>query len=1300
MRLKILTIVVFVFAFEAVQAQRINYNNTRNQKETNKEIINWLGIKTIRISDDEFKRSLYFDGATYLSEEDQLPYYFKIIKINSEFSNVSVKIINPKFQQLEESEIKQIKELRKINGEIKVNSHISVVRKIPYANYSFIPIRKNPQSGQLEKLISFETDIQITPQPDQNSKTRYYAANSVLASGDWYKVYTTYEGIHKITYGDLVNMGINVSSINPKNIRIYGNGGAMLPEKNSDFRYDDLQENAIYVYGENDGHFDQNDYILFYSVGHNKWNYNSTLKSFNHQNHLYSNKSCYFVNTDIGQGKRISHEASTSQAATNTVSQFNERLYHEKDSLNLIKTGREWYGEKFDIIRTFNFPFSIPNIYPGSRVRLSVNVAARSVSATNNSFTINANGSQLTSTLSPVGGDYNDPFAVGSTDTISFISSNSNINISITFNNTSSSSSGWLNYLEINAIRQLKMHGNQMLFRDISSIGPGNISEFILTNASSETVIWDVTNFIEPKEIGSNLNGNVLNFRLGTDSLREFVAHNGNYYYSTTFVGKVANQNLHATAQKDMIIVCHASFIDQAKRLAEFHQDKDGLSVLVVEPAAIYNEFSSGIQDISAIRDFIKMFYERAGSDPKKLPKYLLLFGDGSYDNRDRIANNTNYIPTFQSRNSLNPGASYVTDDFYGLLDDNEGYESNGNLDIGIGRFPVQTLTEATNMVDKVIRYTSNGTSLGQSSGCNNFTSGIPNLGDWRNVVCFVADDEDSNTHINDAEKLARYLDTTYQQYNIDKIYFDAYSQISTPGGQRYPDVKDAINKRVDKGALLVDYIGHGGEVGWSHEAVLEIADINSWTNKNNMPVFLTATCEFSRFDDPGRTSAGELVFLNSNGGAIAMFTTTRLAYSNTNYLINYYFFRNAFKKVNGEYLRMGDLICKAKVESGSPINNRNFILLGDPALQLAYPENTAFTTQINGATVSITSIPDTLKALSKVTITGFVGDENGIKKQDFNGILYPTVFDKAATLTTRANDPASYPKNFQIQKNILYKGKASISNGDFSFSFIVPKDIAYKFDFGKISYYAANDETDASGYFKNVIIGGSSDNPIIDNTGPEIDIFMNDDSFVFGGVTDEKPLLLCYVADSNGVNTVGNGIGHDIVAILDANTEKSIVLNDYYEADLDSYSKGKIRYPFSDLDEGTHNLKVKVWDVMNNSSEAFTEFVVSESAELALKHVLNYPNPFTTKTSFYFEHNQPCNNLAVQIQIFTISGKLLKTIDEIALCNGYRSEPIIWDAKDDFGDRIGKGVYIYKLKVKTTDGKYSEKIEKLVILK
>jgi len=1275
-------------------------NSTFAQRSSKSKTLQWTGIKSEKISEVEYLKMLSFDGAVYDYETKYLPVYFERFKIASRNSTVNVVLTNKVFKEFDNKTINQIKDLDLIKNDIVVKTSISIDRKIPYASFSFIPIRKNPLSGKYEKLISFKTQIKIIATKGKKDLVGFkiYAQNSVLSSGNWYKISTPNTGIHKISYNELQAMGINVSSINPKNIRIYGNGGGILPENNSEFRYDDLQENAIYVAGENDGSFDSGDYILFYAQGPNTWKYNSTTKKFNHYTNSYSDKAYYFINTEIGQGKRISTEQSSTLPANNVVDKFNARAFHEKDFLNLIKSGREWYGEKFDIIRTYNTQFAFPNIVPTSRVHLKVNVAARSVSSTNNTFSTVANGNTLISSVTSVGTSYNSDYAKSSSDTMGFTTSNSNIDVSITFNNTSSSAIGWLNYFELNAVRYLIMQENHMDFRDIASIGVGNITKFTLSNANPSVKIWDVTNHIEPKLIEATINGTILTFKIPTDSLREFVAHNGNYYYSTSFVEKVTNQNLHGLGQTDMIIVAHPDFVSQANRLANLHINNDGLSVVVVVPKQIYNEFSSGGQDITAIRDFVKMFYDRADTNQNDMPKYLLLFGDGSYDNKNRLNNNTNYIPTFQSTQSLHPAYSYVTDDYYGLLDDNEGGGANGNLDVGIGRFPVKNSEEAKEIVDKIERYTSN-TKI-QNTGCNNFTNAISNLGDWRNIICFIADDEDGNQHLYQANQLATMIDTSYKDYNVDKIYFDAYTQISTPGGQQYPEVKDAINKRVEKGALIINYTGHGGEIGWAHESVLEIPDINNWSNKNNMPVFVTATCEFSRFDDPARTSAGELVILNPNGGAIALFTTSRLSFSNSNFYINQRFYHNVFKKKNNEYYKLGDIIKNAKVESGSLTQNRNFVLLGDPALELAYPELNALTTKINNISVTNISVPDTLKALSKVEISGIIEDDNGIKKTNFNGTIYPTVFDKAATYTTKANDIASSKVNFKLQNNILYKGKASVINGDFTFSFVVPKDIAYQYGFGRISYYAENGVTDANGYFENIIIGGSSDNPIIDNSGPNIELYLNDEKFVFGGITDENPLLLSIVADSNGINTVGNGIGHDIIAILDENTEKSIVLNDYYEADLDSYKKGTIRYPFSDLSDGTHTLKLKVWDVLNNSSETSTEFVVAESAELALSHVLNYPNPFTTRTLFYFEHNHPCCDLDVQIQIFTISGRLIKTINTNVQTNGFRAEPIPWDGKDDYGDKIGIGVYIYRLRVKTQDDSYSEKMEKLVILK
>jgi len=467
--------------------------------------------------------------------------------------------------------------------------------------------------------------------------------------------------------------------------------------------------------------------------------------------------------------------------------------------------------------------------------------------------------------------------------------------------------------------------------------------------------------------------------------------------------------------------------------------------------------------------------------------------------------------------------------------------------------------------------------------------------------------------------------------------------------------------------------------------------------------LFMTATCEFSRFDDPERTAAGEFVFLNPNGGAIAMLTTVRLVTSGANKTLTSDFYTHVFSEVNNEMPRLGDVYRLSKNESNLGMNSRKFVLLGDPAMRLAYPKHTALTDSINHQVTAGTS--DTLKALGKVTISGHIQHRNGSKFTNFNGTVYPTVYDKAVTITTQRNDLDSKVTTFQLQKNALFRGKASVVNGNFEFSFIVPKDIAYQPGQGRISYYAENGVTDVNGPYEDFIIGGTSSNIESDFSGPQIRLFLNDTNFVDGGLTDENPVLLAFVYDEHGINTTGNGIGHDIVAVLDGKTDNPIVLNDDYEADRDNYKSGSVSYPFSDLEEGPHELSFKVWDVYNNSAQVFTDFVVAKSAQLALSHVLNYPNPFTTYTEFWFEHNKPGEQLDVQIQVFTISGRLIKTINTDIITQGFRPDPgqwpdLQWDGKDDFGDNIGRGVYVYHLKVRSASGDYADQYEKLVILK
>ncbi|MGI8891852.1 MAG: type IX secretion system sortase PorU, partial [Bacteroidia bacterium] len=821
----------------------------------------------------------------------------------------------------------------------------------------------------------------------------------------------------------------------------------------------------------------------------------------------------------------------------------------------------------------------------------------------------------------------------------------------------------------------------------------------ILSAVQGQTEVWDITNPLEPQKRNLSFSGSTAIFRAEADSLREFIAF-GSTYLTPKAVGSIMNQNLHALSQVDMVIVAHPSFLSEANRLADFHRNSTNISVHVVTPYQIYNEFSSGAQDITAIRDFMRMFYERA-QIPEEKPRFLLLFGDGSIDNKHRVGGNTNFIPTFQSLESLYVLSSYVSDDFYGSLDPSEGNWDTGNVnnesvDVGIGRLPVKNLGEAKAVVDKIIRYSSplNPSDFNFEFSANGYRKG--SYGDWRNIIAFMADDEDGTIHMLQANQTAISVENKYPNYITDKIYFDAYKQVSTPGGERYPDAKDAMNKRIDRGALIFNYTGHGGELGLGHERVLEIADVNSWKNINNLPAFFTATCEFSRFDDPYRTSAGELTFLNPNGGAIALFTTTRVVNSGANSNLNNAFYNQVFEpEPNGEMPFMGDVFRRTKNTTSGGVNDLNFSLLGDPAQKLAYPKHGVVTTKINDKAIG--TDPDTIQGLSKVTVEGMVVDNNGQKMSGFTGILYPTVFDKKSNITTLGQ--GSNPFNFNLKKNILYKGKASVINGDFTFTFLVPKDISYNFDLGSFSYYAHNGTEDAHGNYSNIMVGGIDTTAKADNVGPDIKLYMNDEKFIFGGMTDENPLLYALVFDSCGINTAGSSIGHDITAILDEKTDKSIILNDYYQADLDSYQSGRIRYPFSKLAEGHHTLTLKVWDVQNNSSQAYTEFIVSSSANLALNHVFNYPNPFTTHTTFLFEHNRPNTPLDVQIQVFTVSGKLVKTINQPVFSEGFRSDSIEWDGLDDYGDRIGRGVYIYRLRVRSGDS-YADQLEKLVILK
>lgn len=1289
---RILFFIIFVYLFTTS-----SYAQNQRSGQRSKFLISWRPPQLFHSTDGKSSLGLSFENAIY-QDNNKLPYY-----INHENSGgkkaISAEIVNPEFLPVTAEDLKCIAGVEfMIKQDIEIVTKVVYENKMPVNQFQFIPLRKNPETGLFEKLSGFDLKWKYD-ESGKNSirnKSLTYASNSVLASGNWFKFNIVNTGVYKITYNDLLGIGLNPDNIDPRNIRIYGNGGAMLPEKNSLLINDDIKENAIFIFGESDGVFNSGDYILFYAKGPAYWIADTATGIYSHKQNKYITSTTYFITADLGVGKRIQNLNTSVLPANYTVTEFDDYAFYELDSVNLIKSGREFYGELFDSKTSYTFDFSFPNIVSGSSVRLKTAVLARSVGYSSN-FRIYANSVQVANvSINPSSPVYTSTYA-NYVANITQINPSSNISIKIEYNKASNpAAQGWLDYVELNAKRNLLFTSKQLSFRNMASIGQG-ITEFIMGNSGNNLVVWDVTDFSTPRNIIYSMNGSDLKFKINTDSLREFLAFDNNYFYQVSPAGRVNNQNLHGLPQTDMIIISYPEFVPEASRVADYHRNNDNLSVIITTPQEIFNEFSSGNQDITAFKYFIKMFYDRAGGNLSLQPKYVLLFGDASYDCLNRIPENTNLVQIYQTENSLDPTISFATDDYIAFLDDNEEGAYGNMLDVAVGRFSVKTYEEAKAVTDKMLNYKANYDLAANSLICNNTSGVISNFGNWRNVVCLVADDnDDGENFLGESEAIAKLIDTSYSSINVEKIYLDAYPQLSTPGGQRSPQTTDAINNIVSKGALIVNYIGHGGEIGWAHEAILGVSDINNWSNTFNTPLFITATCEFSRCDDPGRTSAGEYVLINPNGGAVALFTTSRLAFSGSNASLNFAFFKNVFEKEGGEYQCLGDIIKKAKNTFGCPSVISNFLLLGNPAMKLAYPEFNILTTHLNNQPLA--GISDTIKALTKITIKGYIADFSNVKQTDFNGIITPIVFDKTAIFSTLGSDGP--PKQFKSQKNIIYKGKASVINGDFAYTFVVPKDISYNYGKGKLSYYATNGNTDANGFYRDIIIGGTNNSNITDNIGPDLKIYMNDLRFVSGGVTSKNPLLLAVLSDSAGLNTVGNGIGHDIVAIVDGLTEKTYVLNDYYESDLNTYQKGMVRYPFKDIENGSHKLLLKAWDVYNNSSETEIEFVVAESAELALTHVLNYPNPFTTYTEFWFEHNQPCCGLDVQIQIFTITGKIVKTINTKVETSGFRADPIPWDGTDDFGDKIGKGVYLYRLKVKSNTGLYADKIEKLVILK
>lgn len=1153
-----------------------------------------------------------------------------------------------------------------------------------------------PQQGQTFRNTSQSTE----------GTQSQFATSSALSTGNWYKIGVTESGIHRIDRALLQSLGVNTQQLDPRTLQLFGNGGGMLPQPNNAPRPDDLVENAIWVAGETDGRFDESDYVLFYAQGPHTWQATGGSPAFRHSHNIYSDTAYYFIRVGAGKGLRLSERGQASDAGQ-TISSYNERLYHERDLKNMVYSGREWYGEDFSAFtasREISLPVS--DLALGSEVKLTAFLMANS--SAESSYTLRLNGHTLgTQTISGRGTFPYHPEGVNSISTYTLnqqvLGQPMELKVGISFSTGSNSTAlGFLNYLTLNYERQLKLYGDQTSFRSVASLA-SPVSTFRMAGATANTQVWDVTDPLRPIVQQTSSSGTDLSFSAPTDVLREFVAFRNNTGLKPAAFGRVTNQDLHShnlDGNLDLVILTHPRFLQEANRLAAHRRQHSNMQVTVITTTQVYNEFSSGAQDVTAIRDYMRMLYSRSSKQGDDVI-YLLLFGDTSYDYKNRLTNNTNFVPVYQSRQSLHPISSYSSEDYYGFLDEDEGEWAENStgvhlLDIGIGRLPVKSTTEAATVVDKIIAYDSPG-----------------HFGKWRSQVTFVADDGDYNEHLNDAEFLSSYLEREHISYNPNKVYLDLYPQEAVANGQRAPEAAAAIDKAIEQGSLIVNYTGHGNEVSWAWEQILTVPQINNWRNKDRLTFLLTATCEFGRYDDPRRSSGAELALLNSQGGAIGLLTTTRPVFSSDNRVLNRNFYRAAFSPVNGRMPRLGDVMRLTKnislTETGGSrgVNNRNFTLLADPSQQLAYPHLQAQITQINGSQAA----SDTIGALGKVNMKGVVMAADGSIATNFDGSLHITVYEKPITRRTlgdntpeRTGEPAipggSQPLPVQLRENIVYDGQATVRSGAFELSFVVPKDIDYRYGAGKISLYAKSAAHDALGADTAVVIGGTASGIAMDNTPPVIKLFMDDESFVFGGTTGQNPVLLAKLFDENGLNTAGIGSGHEMIAILDEGTDQAIVLNDYYTSDRDSYQSGSIRYPFKDLKEGQHTLSLKAWDTHNNSAQERLEFIVSNNEKLTITQLLNYPNPFSTNTTFHFDHNRAGENIDIHIQIFTVSGKLVKTLQGTSYASQSHLADINWNGRDEFNNTLARGVYVYRIIVRSQyDGATATRFEKLVLL-
>ncbi len=1102
---------------------------------------------------------------------------------------------------------------------------------------------------------------------------------SVLSTGNWVKFSVTKDAVVKIDYTHLRNAGINPDQINPKQIKIFSGSYGMLPQSNSSPRKVDLTEIPIFISGESDNKFNTSDYLLFFALGPDQNNYDIAKQLFHYENNLYSDKNFYFLTISDGDGKRIVN-IDNINGSFPLIQTYDDFAYYETEKYNLLKSGRHWFGEQFDATTEATIRFDIPGIADNSDIKLVSHVMAQSI--TNTSFQVSINNTPVLTQL--IDAIPNSSYGIKGrikVDTIRFsaasVSASAKQNQDIKYQFTKGSpgvSVGYLDFFLLSFKRKLALYGDQTIFRSAEST-INNISSFEISPSTSGIQVWDISNPDEVKNQAFTISGSKIIFSTATNALRTFIVFNPAKVIAPVFESKVENQNLHQFTSPELIIIANTTLLSEAQRLAAHRQTHSGISTKVVTAEQVYNEYAGGKQDITAIRDFIRDLYAQPASSLKN----ALLFGRGSYDYKNRVLGNTNLVPIYESRNSLSPLETYSSDDYFGFLELTEGdwLESpaqNHTLEIGVGRLPLKNIDEARNVVDKLIEYDLK----------------IIDADTWQNEFLFVADDGDFNIHHNQADQLANSIELYDPVFNAKKFYLDSFDQLDRPSGQYSPAATKALDLETRKGSLIVNYTGHGSEQVWMDERILDETMIGNWKQAPKYPLFVTATCEFGRHDDPFQISSGERTLLQKKGGSIGLVTTARPVNSSTNFTLNKAFYESLFTKENNRFRVLGDIFRDTKNKSLSGIANRNFSLLADPSMKLALPEN-----KIIIDVIKTSSGSTQLNALSTVVVKGHV-EKNNLPNNMFTGELILTLFDGPTNEVTKGDE--NPPFNFINRGNLFFRGKTFVSSGTFQMEFIMPKNTSVNSATGKVSTFASAQNTEYAGGAFTSFIGGLEEKTSVDNTSPLIRLFLGDTTFINGGKVGPNTKIVALLSDNSGINISSTPTGNNIIAQVDQN--EPITLNTYYQSKIGTYKNGMITYPLDDLEKGRHTLSLSASDTYNNRATTTVDFVVTDGADIQIEEFSNYPNPFYETTTLQFTHSRPGEDLEVFLSIYDLTGKRIISQQFDILMSQYRVTLSEWDGRATDGTKLSRGLYVGKLSVRSLlDGSKNEQFTKLIIL-